>query len=95
MLGSMTYEEAKAEYDLLEAEAKATSEVLRAFPRGPTGLTPDAVRATPEYRAAKTANDTVFARQRQFNAVYVKLFAKELSADRDARYAARAAKAAK
>ena len=82
--GSATspFDEAKAEAARLDAEAEAAGQVLRSFPRGPTGLTPDAVRATPEYRAAKARFDKAFARQRDFNGVFVKRFAKELREER-------------
>jgi hypothetical protein len=81
--------QAKSESAAIEAEVDAASEALRAFPRGPTGLTPDAVRATPEYRAAKSRYARAFARQRDFNETFTKRFAKELRAERAHRDAAR------
>lgn len=84
-----TYEEAKAESALVEKEMFEAQAAIDAFPRGPMGLTPDAVRATPEWRAAKTRVDKAFARLRAFNAVFVKRFAKELRAERDERARAR------
>lgn len=84
---SRTFQEAKAEAERLEKEADAASDVLRAFPRGgPMGLVPDAVKATPEYRAAKAHFQQAFERQRAFNATYTKRFAKELQAERAKRY---------
>ena len=53
--------------DSLEAAVKAASEALKRFARGPMGLTPDAVKFSPDYRAAKLAFDTAFSRLRQFN----------------------------
>jgi len=82
---SSAFEEAKAEEALLENEMSEAQAAINAFPRGPTGLTPDAVKATPEWRAAKTRVDKAFARLRAFNAVFVKRFAKELRAERSAR----------
>ena len=79
---SSPFEEAKAEAARLDAEAEAAGQILRTFPRGPTGLTPDAVKATPEYRAANARFQKAFARQRDFNGVFVKRFAKELRAER-------------
>lgn len=79
------FEQAKAEAARLDAEAEAAGQELRAFPRGPTGLTPDAVRATPEYRAANARYQKAFARLRDFNAGYVKKFAKELREERAGR----------
>lgn len=80
------FEKAKAEQALIEKEVDAASEVLRAFPRGATGLVPDNVKSTPEYRAASAAYQRAFARQRAFNATFTKRFAKELRAERSKRY---------
>lgn len=79
------FEEARAEEALVEKEMSEAQAAIDAFPRGPMGLTPDAVRALPEYRAAKARVDKAFARLRAFNAVFVKRFAKELRAERAAR----------
>ena len=86
---SSAFEEAKAESALIEKEVDAASEALQAFPRGPLGGTSDAARATPEFRAANTRFQKAFARQRAFNAVFVKKFAKELRAERAERTRAR------
>lgn len=86
---SNPFEDAKAERDLLEKEANAASAALQVFPRGAMGLTPDAVAATPEYRAAKARFQKAFARQREFNAVFTKRFAKELRSERAQRYGSR------
>jgi hypothetical protein len=83
---SSAFEEAKAESALIEKEVDAADEVLQAFPKGPMGGVRDDVRSTPEFRAANTRFQKAFARQRAFNAVYVKRFAKELRAERDKRY---------
>lgn len=86
---SSAFEDAKAEHAQIEQEVDAASDALQVFPRGPMGLTPDAVTATPEYRAAKTRYAKAFARQRAFNEVFTKKFAKELRAERDKRYGRR------
>lgn len=52
----------------LEAERAAASAELRAFPKdGPMGLTPDAVKATPEWRAASARYQAAHEALRQFN----------------------------
>jgi len=76
------FEAAKAEQALLEREMSEAQTALDVFPRGPMGLTPDAVKATPQWRAAKARVDRAFARLRAFNAVFVKKFVKELRAER-------------
>jgi hypothetical protein len=83
---SSPFEDAKVEHAQIEAEVDAASDALQVFPRGPMGITPAAVAATPEYRAAKTRYAKAFARQRAFNEVFTKKFAKELRAERDKRY---------
>lgn len=73
----------------LEAASKAASEVINTFPRGPMGLTPDNVKVTPEYRAAKAQSDKTFSALREHNGFMAKTFPKEMKADRDARRQAR------
>lgn len=86
---SSAFEEAKAESALIEKEVDAASEALQAFPKSPMGGVRDDVRSTPEFRAANARFQKAFARQRAFNAVYVKRFAKELRAERAERTRAR------
>lgn len=88
--GSDPFEDAKAERDLIQKEVDAAGAVLRTFPKGgPLGLTPDAVRATPEFRAANARFQKAFARLRAFNTIYVKRFANEIRAERAQRYGSR------
>jgi len=49
-------------------EYRAASRVLSAFPRLANGLTPDTVKATHEYRAAKARADAKFQALRAINA---------------------------
>lgn len=83
----MTYAEAKATAANIDAEVSAAEVALRSFPAGPMGLTPDSVRVTPEYRAAKLAFDKSFAKLRAFNGTFTKTFAKEIREERRARRA--------
>jgi len=53
--------------ELLYAEMYKASKALKAFPRGPMGMTPDAVKFSPEYRAAKAAYQKAFEAVRSFN----------------------------
>lgn len=80
---------AKDKQAALEAESSRTGAIMRTFPSHPNGLTPDHVRATSEWRAAKAASDAAFAKLRNFNGAFVKTFEKELKAERMARNAAR------
>ena len=76
---------AKEKAAKLWAASEATGKAMDAFPRNAMGLTPDNVRATPEWRAAKAASDTAFQQLRNFNSVYTKTFAKELRKERATR----------
>ena len=78
----MTFNEAKQLKSQIETEIAGLSAKLAGFPTGAMGLTPDAVKFSPEFRAAKSAFDAAFARLRQFNAFYLKAFRKEVKADR-------------
>jgi hypothetical protein len=63
---------------LWDEHARA-SDALRAVPgigSGPMGMTPDAVKASPEYRAAKLAYERAHAELRAFNAALRKAFPK-------------------
>ena len=51
----------------LEREVSDASKVLKQFPRGPTGMVSDAVRLSPEYKAAKQKYADAFARLRSVN----------------------------
>jgi hypothetical protein len=68
------YEQAKARRDELESALSAASLALKSFPRLPSGLTPDAVKATPEYQAAKSRYDVAFTNLREFNRQFVRIF---------------------
>tara|TARA_R110002096_G_scaffold110585_1_gene241531 strand:- start:136 stop:381 length:246 start_codon:yes stop_codon:yes gene_type:complete len=51
----------------LEVIVKKTSAALQVFPRGNMGLTPDDVKASPEYKTAKADFDAVFKALRNAN----------------------------
>ena len=58
---------------------------MDSFPKGAMNLTPDSVRATPEWRAAKSAADKAFQEYRNFNGIMLKAFPNELKAERAAK----------
>jgi hypothetical protein len=89
------YEAAKKRGADLEAKHNAATDALHSVPghgSGPMGLTPDHVRATPEWQSAKRAAEKAFSALRNHNGDFVKHFAKEYKAERDARRAAILAK---
>ena len=52
------------------------------------GLTPDAVKATPEWQLAKKAYNLAFEQSRAFNKFFTKAYKKEIAAERNERRAA-------
>jgi hypothetical protein len=86
----LTFEQAKARQAELIAVWTETSRAWKAVPgagTGPMGLTPDAVKFGPEYRAAKRAYEIAAAELRAFDSQFVKRFKAELRAERRARFA--------
>jgi hypothetical protein len=83
----MTFEEANAKAsELWDTSTQATRALDAISGGGPMGLTPDAVKATAEWRALRAESAAAFQRLRTFNAWYVRAFKRELAADRAARY---------
>jgi hypothetical protein len=78
----MTFEEAKLTKALMENDVAETNAALALFPRSAMGLTPDDVKASPEFRAAKVAFEKSFGKLRAFNGVITKKFAKEMRQER-------------
>jgi len=86
----MTYQEAVKQRDQLSLACNTAAEKLEAFPFDPiTGLTPDVVRATPEWITAKNGYSVAFNALREFNATFVKKYKKELREERRQRDAER------
>lgn len=69
--------EALKHKEALEAAYKHASDTLQAFPRLGNGLTPDSVRALPEWQEAKQKYNHAFENLRNFNAQFMKQYAKE------------------
>ena len=70
--------QARAARDALESAARKLGDELRNFPRGPTGLAPDAVKFTPEYQAVARASATAFRQLQDFNKCFTSQFFREL-----------------
>lgn len=78
------YQVAKAQSAALYDAHRAAGKALTALPgvgSGAMGLTPENVKQSPAYQAAKRAEREAFAALRSFNADYVKTYAKEIRAD--------------
>lgn len=84
----MTFEQFQHESERLRSAMYAASAALNAIPgisSGPNGLTPDTVKASQEYRAARRAFDCALRALQSFNARHLKRFKHELALDRQAR----------
>ncbi len=68
----MTIPELRAKQHHLDSEVSECSKALAAYRKGPMGLTPDGVKASPEWKTAKAKYDDAFKRLRAFNAQYAK-----------------------
>jgi hypothetical protein len=84
----MTYQEATRIRDTLWAMYRETGKVMSSYPRLPNGLTPDAIKATPEWRMNKDAFDLATVNLQQFNKTFVKRYARELREERNEKFAA-------
>lgn len=87
----MTYAIAKIAKAQLETSANVASAALSAIPgvgTGLMGLTPDSVRATAEWQNARRSYERAWSALRAFNGRFVKTYAEEIRAERDARQAA-------
>ena len=92
---SNAYQAFKEAQAVLEEIVERTGKVLREIPgagSSPMGLTPDAVKFSPEYHIAKNAYRAAFAALRSFNGKYVKIFKAEIAAERAERYARKTSK---
>lgn len=85
----MNYQEAKAYKANLEAINDAASKALQAFDslgKSSMGMTPDHIKAIPEYQAAKKAYDISFNNLRNFNGQFMKVFKKEVKEEQRNKY---------
>ena len=80
---------AKQSKAMLEYSLDAADKALKAFDKygkSEMGMTPDFVKAMPEWQQSKKEYDKAFAELRNFNGWYVKTFKKEISAERKEKY---------
>ncbi|MNC28828.1 hypothetical protein D3C76_165270 [compost metagenome] len=77
-----TFEQAKEKQDQLNAACDTASNTLNKYPVGPMGLTPDNIKATPEYRRDKACFEIAFKALQDYNKWFCKRWKRELSAFR-------------
>lgn len=85
----MNYLDAKTYKEALYAKNDKASEELQAFDKlgkSEMGMTPDYVKAMPEWKAAKRAYDVSFAELRAFNGWFMKVFKKEVKEEQRNKY---------
>jgi len=84
----MSYIVAKSAKALLDKALDDASAELQKFDqfKGVMGMTPDHIKASPEFRKAKHAFDVAFQTSRNFNGDFNKRYKKEIAADRRERY---------
>lgn len=83
------FDVAKQSKTMLESALDGADKALKAFDqygKNEMGMTPDFVKAMPEWQQAKKEFDKAFAELRTFNGWYVKTFKKEIAADRKNKY---------
>jgi len=76
----MTYLEALQIRDELDRTVDNASKRLNAYPKGAMGLTPDSVKATPEWQADSKKFNACMKLAQNFNRMFVKQFKKEWKA---------------
>ena len=89
----MSYTIQKQVKQSLENDVEQAEKDLQEFDKygkGPMGLTPDHVRAMPEYKKAKADFDKAFTIMQKFNQQFVKQFKKEIAKERRERFASKA-----
>ncbi len=83
------YNLAKQAKIALESALDSAGKSLKAFDsygKSAMGMTPDFVKAMPEWKQAKQNFDKAFAELRAFNGWFVKEFKKEIAAERKEKY---------
>ena len=79
------YAAAKAHKAALEYDVARASAALDAFPTtGPLGLTPDHIKSSVEFIAARDNYRTTFARLRSFNTSFLRVYKKAIAVERTA-----------
>lgn len=73
-----TFDEARKVADLLWEKCEEAGKAFDVFPTAALGLTPDHVKRSPEFIAAKLKYDAAFISTRLFNEYYVKTWKKEI-----------------
>lgn len=81
---AMNYATARAEKLHLELASKQANAALIALSSGgPMGMTPDSVKATPQWQSARKASDKAFNDLRAFNGWFLRTFKTEYVAERN------------
>lgn len=82
----MNYNEAKELKAKLQKAVDNAAEAFDQFPKSGCGLVSEEIRTTAAYTNASKTYDCAFNALRNFNSKFVKVFKKELAAERKARF---------
>jgi hypothetical protein len=67
VLANLTFEQYQLELSVLTTDVKNASKAINGFAKESNGLTPDHIRALPEFQEAKSKFNIAFAKMRSFN----------------------------
>ena len=82
----MNFNEAKELKAKLQCDVDTASAGFEQFPKSANGLISDEVRNTAAYKLVSAEYNEAFSALRVFNSSFVKVFRKELAAERKARF---------
>lgn len=86
------FERDMVEWDRIKARTKAASAAMNTYPRGPTGLTPDEIKATKKWKSDYAEMQSAMAAERIANGMMLKRYPREIKAARAAEREAKLAK---
>ena len=78
------YAAAKEAWEKVKARSAAAADALKKYPKGPNGMTPDAVKKTEAWRRDYAEYEQAFANERKWNASMLRKYGAEIRAERQA-----------
>ena len=78
------YAAEKEAWEKVKARSAAAADALKKYPKGPNGMTPDAVKKTEAWRRDYAEYEQAFANERKWNASMLRKYGAEIRAERQA-----------
>lgn len=78
------YAAAKEAWEKVKARSAAATDALKKYPKGPNGMTPDAVKKTEAWRRDYAEYEQAFANERKWNASMLRKYGAEIRTERQA-----------